>query len=493
MEQDEKMQNEETESSIEPVNKYMKIKRFQFIMIMFLLVFLTAGITTFALSFGEEKVVERPVIQERKEFSKLYEAYEQIQSFYVEDVNHQKLVDGAINGMVEAIGDPYSDYMTVEETQSFYENISSSFEGIGAQIEERDGNITIVSPIKGSPAEKVGLRPNDAIIEVNGENIQGMSSTEAVLLIRGEKGTEVELTILRPGLDDPMKVKIVRDIIPLETVYSEMLEGNIGKVQITQFAERTYTELQTHIADLKEKGMKGLILDVRQNPGGLLEQAEFISSMFVPKGEIIYQMEYKDGSRKKEVSSQEGPFDLPMVVVIDGGSASASEILAAAVQESAGIKLVGEKTFGKGTAQTAGNFSDGSNLKITTAKWLTPTGKSIHENGIMPDYQVSWPEYANLPFVDTKLELKTNILSDEVKTIETMLNVLGYNPGTVDGLFDEETTTAVKAFQKDQGIEETGIVTGETTNRIMVNLQNKLIEEDPQIQKAVEVLTGQLQ
>lgn len=491
MDQEEKRELETTDSG--QGSNMMSIKKFHFILYLFLAVIITAGITIFALSFGEDKVADQipkdpVIIGGREEFEKLYDAFDQIKKYYVGDVNDEELIEGAINGMVEALGDPYSDYMTEEEAKRFYENISSSFEGIGAQIEERNGNIVIVAPIKGSPAEAAGLRANDAIIEVDGKNIQGMSATEAVTLIRGEKGTVVELTILRPGLDEPIKVKITRDVIPIETVYSEMLDNNIGKIQITSFSNRTAEELQEHIKALREQGMKGLILDIRQNPGGLLDQAIAISSMFVPKGEVIFQMEYKDGSRERQISNQKTPFNLPLVVVIDGGSASASEILAAAVQESAGVPIVGEKSFGKGTAQTARDFKDGSNLKITTAKWLTPSGKSINDNGITPDYVVPMPEYAYLPYVDPDLVLKESMMSSEISTIEEMLAVLGYEVGEKDGHFDETLTEAVRAFQNDHELEQTGVVTGDTTVEIMRALQEKLEKDDPQIQKAVEIL-----
>lgn len=488
--------------------KYMKLKKFHFIMILFLSVFITAGITVFVLSFGDDKVVDPNnkinvhninnglladgIIRDYEEFEKLFETYQTIKENYVDDIEEDLLIEGAINGMVDAIGDPYSDYMTAEETESFNEQISSSFEGIGATIEERDGNIVIVAPIKGSPAEKAGLRANDAIIEVDGQNIQGMSSSEAVLLIRGEKGTEVVLTISRPGVKEPIEVKIVRDVIPIETVYYEMLDNAIGKIQITSFSDRTYDELVKAIDELKSEGMKGLIIDVRQNPGGLLNQAIDITSLFVPKGKIIYQMEYKDGTKQRQLSNQKEPFDIPLVAVVDDGSASASEILAGALKESAGVPIVGVKTYGKGTAQTAASFSDGSSLKITTARWLTPNGNWIHEKGITPDYVVELPEYAKLPYVSPELELKEPMMSDEVSIIEEMLNVLEYNPGEVDGLFDEETTNAVQRFQQEHDLEQTGIVTGETTTKIMESLSNKLEKEDPQIQKAVEILLEQI-
>src|SRR5690606_17503919 len=268
------------------------------------------------------------IIGDYTEFEKLFETYKNIKENYVDEIDAEQLVEGAINGMVDAMGDPYSDYMTAEETESFNEQITSSFEGIGATIEERDGNIVIVAPIKGSPAEKAGLRANDAIIEVDGKNIQGMSSSEAVLLIRGEKGTEVSLTISRPGVKEPIHVEITRDVIPIETVYYEMLDHSIGKIQITSFSEHTYDELTSALDDLKTQGMKGLILDVRQNPGGLLNQAIDITSLFVPKGKVIYQMEYKDGTKERQLSNQKETFDIPLVAVVDEGSASASEILA---------------------------------------------------------------------------------------------------------------------------------------------------------------------
>lgn len=477
------------ESQEKVANKYFKIKKFHAVLIVFLLVFFTAGITTFALSFGDEKVVEKiQVPEERPEFSKLYQAYDLIQESYIDEVDKEQLIDGAIDGMVKALGDPYSEYMTAEEAIKFFEGISSSFEGIGAHVEQRDDKVVIVAPIKGSPAEKAGLKPNDIILEVDGQSIQGMNVHEAVQLIRGEKGTSVVLTIERPGIDHPIKVEIVRDVIPIETVYSEMLEDGIGKIQISSFAERTYDELQRAIAELKEQGMKGLILDLRQNPGGLLEQAIEISSLFVPKGEVIYQMEFYDGSRQRQLSNQKEPFDLPFVIVVDGGSASASEIFAAAAQESAGAPIIGEKTFGKGTAQNAQQFPDGSNLKLTMAKWLTPKGEWINEKGITPDYIVPLPEWAYLPFVDPSLEMKENMIADEVKIIEQMLTVLGYEIESVDRFFTEETTAAVSAFQKEHELEVTGTVHGETTMKLMQTLSEKLEEEDPQIQKAIEVL-----
>jgi len=468
---------------------YIQIKKFHFVMLLFLVVFLAAGITTFALAFGDEKVVTAGT--ERKEFEKLYNAFDTIQDNYFKEVDEKKLVNGAIDGMLQSLDDPYSDYMNEEEASSFHESISSSFEGIGAEIQEKDGYIIIVSPLKGSPAEKAGLKPNDKVVSVDGKNIQGMGSTEAVLLIRGEKGSTVKLVVQRPGVSEPLNFSIVRDTIPIETVYGEMVTDTIAKVQITTFSENTSTELITILNDLQAKGMKGLVLDLRQNPGGLLNQAVAISSLFVPEGKVLFKVEDRDGNIEEVKSEQKENPDIPLVVIIDKGSASASEILAGAVSESANVPLVGEKSFGKGTVQRAQDFSDGSNMKYTTEKWLTPEGNWIHEKGIVPDYEVAMPEYANISYIDPEQELKLSVASTPVKAAQQMLKALGIDPGREDGYFDEATQKAVIEFQKQQKIEQTGILKGESTILLMEKLRELLKANDPQVQKAVELLQQQ--
>ncbi|WHY75692.1 S41 family peptidase [Neobacillus sp. WH10] len=480
----------EQEQVTENKSGYIRLKKFHFIMLLFLLVFLSAGITTFALAFGKEKVVS--VAPGRTEFNKLYEAYDTLKNGYYKDVNQQKLINGAIDGMVASLDDPYSDYMSNEEAKSFHSNISSSFEGIGAEIQEKEGHIIIVSPIKGSPAEKAGLKPNDMIISVDGKSLQGMNSTQAVTLIRGKKGTKVELSIQRPGTDAPMTVPIIRDTIPIETVYGEMIDDTIAKVQITSFSTNTSKELVTTLNDLQKKGMKGLVLDLRQNPGGLLDQAISITSMFVPKGKIIVKEEDRNGKIKEIPSQNDGNPDYPLVVLIDKGSASASEIFAAAVKESAGVPLVGEKSFGKGTVQTAADFKDGSNLKYTIAKWLTPNGNWIHKKGIMPDVEVALPEYATLPIINPDKELALSTSSTDVQTAQKMLKAVGYDPGREDGFFDENTKEAVIAFQTAQGLPADGVLKGDSTMKLMDLLREKIKTNDTQLQKAVEVLKGKM-
>lgn len=482
---------EQTVEQVKPAGKYMRIKPFTFIMLMFLTILLTAGLTIFALTFGEKKVVEVKVPVERTEFKKLYEAYDKLNEKYYIDVDDEAIISGAINGMFDALEDPYSDYMSKAEADSFNEGLSSSFQGIGAEIQERNGLITVISPIKNSPAEKAGILPGDIIMSVDGKSIQGLSASEAVMLIRGEKGTEVKLAIQRGSSEKAIDITIVRDDIPLETVYGELLEDGIAHIQITSFSENTYDELLTILNDYEAKGMNGIILDVRQNPGGYLEQAISISNLFVPEGKAIVQVQDKKG--EPEVYYAEGgkKFEQPVTVLIDSGSASASEILAGALSESAGAKLVGITTFGKGTVQTVNSLEDGSTAKFTTGKWLTPDGNWANDGGIKPDVEVEYASYATLPYLDASIEYKEGMSSDEIKAAEEMFSVLGYEPGEVDGTFDAQTVKAVKALQSSKKLEKTGILTGDTTYALMDALRLKIKTDDPQLVKAKELLTDQ--
>ncbi|MFF2459428.1 S41 family peptidase [Peribacillus simplex] len=482
---------EENQKQPKEAGKFIKIKKFTFIMGIFLVIFLTAGITTIALTFGDEKV-ESLAPDKHSEFEKLYSTYDTIKDNYYEEIDQDKLVDGAINGMIKSLDDPYSAYMDKKEASSFHESISSSFEGIGAEIQEQDGQIMVVSPIKGSPAEKAGVKPNDIILSVNGKSVEGLSSSEAVLKIRGKKGTKVNLSISRAGEPEPMELTIKRDTIPIETVYAEMLDDGVAKIQVTSFSEHTVQELKTALEEMSKKDMKGLVLDLRGNPGGLLDQAIEMASLFIPNGKVVLQVEERSGKKDVYKSKNDGELKIPVVVLIDDGSASASEIVAAAVSESADIPLIGVKSFGKGTVQTAQDFEDGSNFKYTAAKWLTPEGNWIHKKGIKPDINVKLPDYSSLPYISPDKELKASDSSSEVKAAEEMLKVAGHDPGKIDGFFDEATTNAVIAFQKEQKIKETGTIKDDTTVKLMQVIREKILKNDTQVKKAVEVLKKEI-
>lgn len=484
-------QLEQTQQEVvKPAGKFIQIKPFKFIMLMFLTILITAGLTIFALTFGEKKVVEVKVPTERAEFAKLYEAFDALKNKYYEDIDDEKVINGAINGMFDALGDPYSDYMVKDEASVFSSSLSSSFQGIGAEIQERNGLIMVVSPIKNSPAEKAGLLPKDIILTVDGKSIQGMSASEAVSLIRGEKGTSVKLTIKRGETAEPISMTIVRDEIPVETVYGELLEGDVAHIQLTSFNESTPKELKTLLNEYETKGMKGIVLDLRQNPGGYLKEAVEIANLFIAEGKPIVQEQMKDEALLVRKATSGKKYDLPMTVLIDSGSASASEILAAALSESAGVKIVGETSFGKGTIQEFSKpLKDGSILKFTIGKWLTPNGNWINEKGIQPNVEVGYPSYASLPYIDASIEMKEGEVSDAIKAAEEILEVLGYEPGKVDGLYDQYTIRAVKKLQAANDLEETGILTGDTTYVLMDALREKLKKDDPQLLKAKELLT----
>ncbi len=306
-----------------------------------------------------------------------------IENNYVSEVERTKLIEGAINGMVETLEDPFSDYMDVQSAASFQESLSSHFEGIGAEVGMVDGYVSIISPMRESPAERAGLLPNDAILEIDGESIEGYSVNEAVQLIRGEGGTEVILTIQRGEQNEPFDVTIERDRIQVDAVRADTFEVDgqvIGRLEITSFSEDVGTQFEELLQELEEDGIDGLIVDVRRNPGGYLDGAQNIGNLLIPDNKPIVQIEHSNGSIESYESSLDERKPYPIVGLINESSASASEILAAALKESGDYDLVGKTTFGKGTVQKSIRMTDGSALKITTDRWLTAGGNTIdHE------------------------------------------------------------------------------------------------------------------
>lgn len=391
---------------------------------------------------------------------KLKQAYQTITSSYLHKVNEEQLIDGAIKGMIESLGDPYSAYMSPKEAAQFEEDLQSSFTGIGAEVTLTNGQVTIIAPIKDSPAEKAGLRAGDQVLKVNGQSLEGMDIQEAVSKIRGPKGSKAQLLISRPGVSEPLNITVVRDEISLQTVEATMLPDKIGRITLTQFSENTAEDFAKELKKLEDQGINGLVIDVRGNPGGLLQSVLEICDQLVPGKKRVLMTEDKSGSRTEYHSKQETKKPYPITVLIDKGSASASEILAAALKESGGYPLVGETTFGKGTVQTTKSFDDGSNLKLTIAKWLTPEGNWIDQHGgtkgIKPDVPVKKPAYANVLPPQPDAPLKKDDNSTEVKNMQLILDALGYHPGRTDGYFDGSTEQAVKSFQKKEGIPETG-------------------------------------
>ncbi|MGD7008141.1 S41 family peptidase [Metabacillus sp. 84] len=458
-------------------------KNVKLLLIVLLTAIISSGLTMTLIK--PEKVVKEKEAEQNPDFAKLYDTYEKLEQEYYQNTSKEKMVDGAINGMVEALGDPYSSYMNAEDSKSFNETISSSFEGIGAELQEVEGQVMIVSPIKGSPAEKAGLKPKDKILKVNGKSIKGKSVNDTVGLIRGDKGTSVKIGVEREG-SQQLEFSIVRDEIPIETVYTDVEDG-IGKIQVTTFSNDTATDFRKAVDELERKNVKGIVIDLRQNPGGLMQEAILMSELFIPKGKNVMQVENKDGTKEVHASRNDDPVDIPTAVVIDEGTASAGEIMAAALNESAGIPLFGEKTFGKGTIQTSAQFNDGSSIKYTIAKWLTPGGTWVHENGIKPEKKVSLPDYSKLPYLDPSKTLKSGDASKEVKTAQEFLSALGYGKEK-SGVFDSEMEKSVKNYQEDHDLKQTGMIDEDTAMSMLTSLQELIRKNDTQLKEAAESL-----
>lgn len=426
----------------------------------------------------------------QSEASKLGTALTLIEGNYYKDVDRSKLIDGAVNGMMESLGDPYSNYMAKETAQQFEESIEGSFSGIGAEVASDNGKVVVVSPIKGSPAEKAGIQAKDVIVSVNGESLQGLDLNDAVAKIRGPKGSTATLVVQRSGSSQPMTFNIKRDDVKLETVYAKMESGDVGVIEITQFSMNTADRFKEELSKLEKQGMKGLVIDVRNDPGGVLPVVIEIAEQFVPKGKTIVQVENK-AKEREETNSKGSGKDYPVAVLMNKGSASASEILAGALQQSAGAKLLGENSFGKGTVQTSfeKQLGDGSLLKITIAKWLTPDGSWIHGKGIKPDIAVAQPDYFSVSPINKSVTLQYNSNSSDVKSAQIMLAGLGYKPGRKDGYFDTATKEAVKKFQSASKLTVTGSIDAKTAealetalikaiqNPVNDNQRNRGIEE----------------
>lgn len=430
---------------------------------------------------------------ENKKLELLNYALMLLEENYVDEVDELELIEGAIEGLVGKLGDPYSEYMDPETTEIFQQQLESSFEGIGAEVTKQDGYITIVTPLKDTPAEKAGIRPNDRVIAVDGVDLEGYTVFEAVALIRGEKGTEVTLTIERPGEEKPFEVVIVRDTIPMTTVYADVVmkdNKKVGILEIRSFAEGTAQEFREELARLEnEENIEGLIIDVRGNPGGLFDSVEDVLANFMDGEAPFVQMARRDEQPFVDYLKGRGKKDYPIAVLVNEGSASASEILAAAMKEVGGYHIVGTTTFGKGTVQQTFALGDGM-LKLTILQWLSPNGNQINEVGVEPTIPVEQPEFFYISLIQTDEPLKLNMNNDEVAKMQIMLDALGYEPGRNDGYFDVQTEKALTAFQKDQGLSVTGEL-DEETEQVLEDLVIEAVndqENDLQLQKALDVL-----
>jgi carboxyl-terminal processing protease len=325
------------------------------------------------------------------DFSLLWEAYKHIEDNFLkaEDINYQDLVYGAVSGMVNSLNDPYTVFFNPEDTKKFLEDVDGRFEGVGMEVGIRDNNFQVIAPLKGTPAEKSGIKAGDLILEIDGFLTTGFSVDELVSLIRGPKNTEVVLTVSRDGWSQPKKITIIRKVIHIPALEWEIINENISHIKLYHFHKDAEKEFNETVFKILNSPTKGIILDLRNNTGGYLEVAENIAGLFLEKDTPFVIVENYKG--KQDIIRTKGTGRLlkyPTVILINEGSASASEILAGALRDEREVALVGETSYGKGLIQRLDYLSNGSSIKITVSEWLTPKGNPIAEKGLTPDYEV---------------------------------------------------------------------------------------------------------
>ncbi|MFH5837027.1 S41 family peptidase [Proteiniclasticum sp. C24MP] len=392
-------------------------KRTSKIITFFLILIIGTGAFFFGTVYGSlnsKEIIDNgtPVVGDSS-FDKLYEVRDVINSQYYQDIDQDALVEGAIKGMVNSIGDPYTVFFNAEEYKDFNDDGDGNYVGIGVIVGIKEDKIVVITPFEGSPAYEAGLRSGDFITKVEGVEYQGTDLDKAVSVIKGEEGKPVILTIMRNG--EEQDITIVRASITIVNVESEMLQGDIAHVTMLQFSNNTAEQVREAMEDLREQGAEGYILDLRGNPGGFLDEAVDVASLFVEKDQtILYTLDKYE--QKKEYRSYGGDFiGVPLVVLIDGGSASASEVVSGALKDYEAATLVGQKSFGKGIVQMVYQVGNGEAVKVTVSSYYSPDGINIHGEGIVPDIEVEIPEDTEVPLTmenDTQLQKAVEVLRE---------------------------------------------------------------------------------
>jgi len=350
------------------------------------------GLTLFTiLAISKWTLLDNASALENESYKRLKifaEAITLLKDNYVEDIDDKQLIYGAIKGMLSSL-DPHSSFMTPEAYKEMQVDTKGEFGGLGIQIGIKDNMLTVIAPIEDTPAFKAGIKAGDKILKINGESTKDMSLYDAVAKLRGQKGTSVTITIMREGFEKPQDITIVRDIISIKSVKVKTIDDGIGYIKLLQFQQKTASELENALNTLKKDNINSLILDLRNNPGGLLNSSVDVASYFLPPQRLIVSIKGKKDEKTDFYTTGNIHYpDLPMVVLVNEGSASASEIVAGALQDWKRALIIGTKTFGKGSVQTVVPLSDGSAMRITTALYYTPKGRSIQATGIVPDIEV---------------------------------------------------------------------------------------------------------
>lgn len=361
------------------------------------LLVLLASVVAMAVGCGESADAEteaETVEGLPPEFVKLAEVWALLQERHIDAaaIDPQAAADGAIRGMMDSIDDPHAGYLDSDQYSMMRQDIQGHFEGIGAQVGVRNGLITIIAPIPDTPADEAGILARDVILEIDGESTQGLELFEVINRIRGEKGTTVRLLVRRERTGETELLEIERGVIPLESVRLTMLVGRIGHLRITSFSGTSKEELETALARFERSQGLGLVVDIRNNPGGLVSSVVEVTSQFVDEGLVLYQLDGKGHRRDWNAESGGSALDVPMVVLMNNGSASASEVFAGAIMHHGRAETIGETTFGKGSVNNLWPLFDGSAVNFTIGRWYTPSGQLIEGQGITPDIIQEAPE-----------------------------------------------------------------------------------------------------
>ena len=418
---------------------------------------------------------------------KLSKVYETLANDYYQTPNKDKLLENAINGMTKGLKDPYTEYISKDKTTAFNEDVTGDFVGIGAEMQQKGNQIMITSPMKASPAEKAGLKPKDILKAVNGKPVKGKTLNEIIPQIRGKKGTKVTLTIQRGSESKDFTVE--RDTIHVKSVEVEK-KGNVTVFKVNKFQDGTSGELKSAIQKAQQSGAKNILIDLRNNPGGLLDEAVKMSNIFLKKDEPVLYLE--KGKQTEAVKTSNEPLknvnDLNISVLVNEGSASASEIFTGAMKDHKIAKIYGTKTFGKGIVQTTRELEDGSILKFTEMKWLTPNKQYIHGKGIQPDVKVAGADFENLNVIPSDQTFKMGDTNTHVKSIKIGLDALGYSSGTQNEQFDSRLQETIKKFQSTHDLNITGEFDKQTNQKFTELLVEKASKEDPMLEKTIQKL-----
>lgn len=371
---------------------------------------LAVGNGTISLHFGAGHPVSNG-LPAQLNYSSVNQIYDSLKENYDGKLTSTQLLDGLKHGLAEATGDPYTEYFTPQEAKQFNGELNNSFSGIGAELsQDSDKNIIIIAPLKGYPAAEAGLKAQDIITSINGQSTSGMSVDEAVNKIRGQSGTKVKLGIVR-NHTQTLTIIVTRQTIQLPSVSSKIIEGNIGYMQITQFSSDTAGLAQEAADNFKAHHVKGIIVDLRDDPGGLLDAAVKVSSLWLPEGKMIVEERGTIGNSEETATGGDELHGIPTVVLINSGSASAAEITTGALHDNGAAYVIGQKSFGKGVVQQLINFKDGSELKVTVAKWYRPDGENIEHRGITPDETVTFTAAEAKGGDDTQLKAAETYLA----------------------------------------------------------------------------------